>query len=68
MATELDRAVGDLTMVAFYYLLWIGEYTIKGKREETKQTAQFRKNGSGQLRCLAWDAPDHYVMTADGAQ
>ncbi len=53
-ATELDRAIGDL------YLLRIGEYTIKGKRNETKQTVQFKfedvtffkKNASGQLRCL----------------
>ena len=37
-ATERDRAVGDLTLIAFYYLLWIGEYTIKGNRNETKQT------------------------------
>ena len=37
-ATELDRALGDLTLIAFYYLLHIGEYTIKGTRNETKQT------------------------------
>ena len=41
-ATELDRAVGDLAMVAFYYLLRVGEYTIKGTRNETKQTIQFK--------------------------
>ena len=29
-ARELDRAIGDLTMIAFYYLLRIGEYTTKG--------------------------------------
>jgi hypothetical protein len=59
-ATELDRAIGDLTLIAFYYLLRIGEYTIKGTRNETKQTVQFKfedvtffkKNASGQLRCL----------------
>lgn len=74
-ATELDKAVGDLVMVAFYYLLRVGEYTTKGKRNETKQTVQFkledvtffRKNGSGQLRCLPRDAPDHLILTADGA-
>jgi hypothetical protein len=27
-ATEQDRAVGDLTLIAFYYLLRIGEHTI----------------------------------------
>ena len=60
LATELDRAVGDLVMVAFYNLLRIGEYTIKGSRNETKQTVQFkleditffRKNQEGKLRCL----------------
>lgn len=37
-ATALDQAIGDLTLIAFYYLLRIGEYTIKGTRNETKQT------------------------------
>jgi hypothetical protein len=75
MATELDRAVGDLALIAFYYLLRVGEYTIKGTRNETKQTVQFKKeditffkkNNQGQLRCLPRDAPDHIIMTADGA-
>ena len=74
-ATALEMAVGDLVMIAFYYLLRVGEYTIKGKRNETKQTVQFRlgditffkKNEDGKLRCLPRDAPDHLVMTADGA-
>jgi hypothetical protein len=74
-ATERDRAVGDLTLVAFYYLLRIGEYTIKGNHNETKQTVQFKreditffkKNRHGQLRCLPRDAPDSLILTADGA-
>jgi hypothetical protein len=74
-ATEQDRAVGDLTLIAFYYLLWIGEYTIKGIRNETKQTVQFKreditffkKNRLGQLRCLPREASDHLIATADGA-
>ena len=74
-ATELDRAVGDLAMVAFYYLLRVGEYTIKGTRNETKQTIQFKiedvtffkKNDVGKLCCLPRSAPDHLLMTADGA-
>ena len=56
-ATELDRAVGDLAMIAFYYLLRVGEYTMKGTRNESKQTVQFKmeditffkKNSQGQL-------------------
>jgi hypothetical protein len=59
----------------FYYLLWIGEYTIKGIRNETKQTGQlkreditfFKKNRLGQLRCLPREASDHLIATADGA-
>jgi hypothetical protein len=74
-ATELDRAVGNLTLVAFYYLLWIGEYTIKDNRNETKQMVQFKqeditffkKNRRGQLRCLPRNAADDLIATADGA-
>jgi hypothetical protein len=29
-ASAKDKAVGDLSLIAFYYLLRIGEYTIKG--------------------------------------
>jgi len=73
--SDLDKAIGDLTLIAFYYLLWIREYTIKGKRNETKQTVQFKyedvtffkKNTSGQLRCLSRQAPAHLIATADGA-
>jgi hypothetical protein len=35
--TELEWAVSNLSLIAFYYLLRIGEYTIKGKQNETKQ-------------------------------
>lgn len=37
-ASKLKKAVGDLTIVAFYYLLQVGEYTCKGTRNNTKQT------------------------------
>ena len=72
---ELERAIGDLSLIAFYYLLHIKEYTVKGTRNKTKQTVQFKyedttffkKNSSGQLRCLPRDAPAHIIATADGA-
>ena len=35
-ARELDHAIGNLTMVAFYYLFRIGEYTTKGARNNSK--------------------------------
>jgi hypothetical protein len=62
-------------MIAFYYLLRVGEYTIKGSRNNTKQTVQFKyedvsffkKNSHGQLRCLPQDAPASLIDTANGA-
>jgi hypothetical protein len=41
-AAELKRAVGDLSLIAFYYLLRIREYTVKGTCNKTKQTVQFK--------------------------
>ena len=73
--TSLDQAIGDLTLIAFYYLLRIGEYTIKGTRNKTKQTVQFKyeditffkKNEHGKLRCLQQNATPSPIATADGA-
>ena len=70
-----QQATADLTLIAFYYLLRIGEYTVKGSRNNTKQTVQFKyedvsffkKNNRGSLRCLPRDASDALLMTADGA-
>ena len=39
---EVQRATSDLTMITFYYLLWVGEYTVKGLQNNTKQTVQFK--------------------------
>ncbi len=74
-ASERVRAVGDCALIAFYYLLRVGEYTVKGTRNETKQTEQFRlrdtrfflNDAKGRLRLLARDAPEEDVMRADGA-
>jgi hypothetical protein len=73
--TEASKAIGDLALVAFYYLLRIGEYTMKGTRNETKQTQQFKlcdvtffkRDKLGQLRQLPRDAPNHLIMSADNA-
>ena len=35
-------AIGDWILIAFYFLLQIGEYTMKATRNDTKQTVQFR--------------------------
>ena len=57
------KAVGDCAVIAFYYLLWVGEYTAK-KKEKTKQTVQFkledtmlfRQDDKGNLRQLPINA------------
>jgi hypothetical protein len=41
-ASERVRAIGDLSLIAFFFLLRNGEYTIKGKRNSSKRTVQFR--------------------------
>ena len=70
-----DRAIGDLTLIAFYFLLRIGEYTMKRNRNETKQTVNFRvadvtffkKGEDGRLRQLPRDAPREEILAADSA-
>jgi hypothetical protein len=72
------QAIGDLSLIAFYYLLWIGEYTVKGRRNNTRQTKQtvqfkledikfFKRNKMGTLVCLPNDAPAALVLTVDSA-
>jgi hypothetical protein len=69
------QAIGDLSLIVFYYLLRIGKYTVKGKCNNTKQTVQlklkdvtfFKKNKAGTLVCLPRTAPASIVMSADSA-
>ena len=41
-ATEVVKAVGDCAIIVFYYLLRVGEYTVKKQINKTKQTVQFK--------------------------
>jgi hypothetical protein len=74
-ARELDCAIRDLTMIVFYYLLCIGEYTTKGTRKKSKQDKEFKlrditffaKDKHGNLRCLHRDAPFNLIKSAKGA-
>jgi hypothetical protein len=74
-ARKLDRALGDLSMIAFYYLLQIGEYTTKGTHKNSKQTEEFKmgditffaKDKQGNLCCLPRDATADLIAAADGA-
>jgi hypothetical protein len=74
LATEKDKAVGDLALIAIYYLLRVGEYTVKKHRNETKQTEQFKLRDvtffkfdkRKRLKRLGKNAVDPLVMMADG--
>jgi hypothetical protein len=74
-ATTLDQAIGDLALIAFYYLLRVGEYTCKASRNDTKQTVQFKmeditffkRNTKGNLQCISRTAPAWMIASADGA-
>jgi hypothetical protein len=72
-ATAKDNAVGDLVLLAFYFLWRVGEYTVKNTRNYSKQTQQFAmkdvlffgKNAMGQLRQLSSRrATDEQLMNA----
>ena len=74
-ANQLDQAIGDLVLIAFYYLLRVGEYTIKGSRNNTKQTVQFRvqdvtffkRDAAGRLKQLSRFASNDDILGADSA-
>ena len=72
-STEKEQAVADLTLIAFYYLLRVEEYTVKGTCNSSKQTQQFklkdvtffRRGRGGRLRQLPPNASTEEIMTAD---
>jgi len=75
-ATELDRTIGDLSLIAFYFLLRSGEYTkpkmhkvngvlVRATRTETFRVCDigFWKNG----QILSRHEPLDILLTADSA-
>ena len=74
-APETHAVVGDWAVIAYYYLLRVGEYTVKRLRNESKQTKQFRmkdvrffkKDKRGRLRMLNRWASAEAIMSADSA-
>lgn len=74
-APPLIAAVGDLVLIAFYFLLRVGEYTVKAGRRREKQTQQFRVkdvtffkyNKRGQLRQVPRNASAQILLSADSA-
>jgi hypothetical protein len=39
---EMAKATADLILIAFYYLLRVGEYMHKATNKNSKQTVEFR--------------------------
>ena len=39
---EAQKAIVDLTLIAFYYLLQVAEYTCRERHNDETQTVQFR--------------------------
>jgi hypothetical protein len=71
---EMAKATADLILIAFYYLLRVGEYTHKAANNNSKQTVEFRaedvtffKRFQGKLRQLPREAPDEDIMSADSS-
>ena len=77
-ATAKDRRTGDLILIAFYFLLRVGEYTCSRRNsqpERTKRTVNFqlcdvvffKKDGGGHLQALSARCDPELRLTADGA-
>ena len=76
-ASPKDCRVGLLALVAFYFLLRVGEYTskLRNGQHETKKTVNFRvcdvtffkKDENERLRLLPSDATPEERLSADGA-
>ena len=72
---EAQQAVGDLIVIAFYFLLRVGEYTSTPRRKKKARTRQFRemdesffvKTNTGMLRLLPRTATAAEIMAVDAA-
>jgi hypothetical protein len=70
-----SQAVGDLALIALYYLLRIGEYTVKRQHDRMKHTKKqtiqfkledatfFKTDKNDILGCLSRNAPHSLIMT-----
>jgi len=70
-----QQAIGDLVIIAFYYLLRVGEYTTKDKRTKQTQTRQFwvmdftffRGSKSSLLLAMPPNVPPNDILGAAAA-
>ena len=75
-ATNKDQAAGQLTLIAFYYLLRVGEYTNpryitrNGRKERSTRTRQFTVGCVGFFKdgkVLPRNSPINILLTSDAA-
>ena len=73
-ASQKDMRIGFLAVIAFFYLLRIGEYAVTGSKKKDKQTTQFRVKDvaffvkrNGKLRQLSANATDEEIRSAVSA-
>lgn len=74
-ATAGEQATGDLIMIAFYFLLRVGEYTTSTRRKKQRRTQQFRMKDivffrlkeNGMLAPLPASATAEEIMAAEAA-
>lgn len=75
VASPLTAALGDMALIAFYYVLRVGEYTVKGSWNNSMQTEQFClcnvtffiRDKQGKLRQMRRDASDENIMATHSA-
>lgn len=68
--SPLNKRIGDLSLVAFYYLLRVGEYAVTSSGANSKQTTQFRmrdiafyiKDKRGNLCQLPRNANEKWIL------
>ena len=73
-ASVRDSVSGDWSLIAFYYLLRIGEYSEKASRGDSKQTVPFRMkdvtffefDNKKRLRQMPRNASEERIMNAAG--
>ena len=71
----MQKAVSNLSVIAFYFLLRVGEYTSKARRKKKTKTRQFRemdvsffvKEANSLLRLLPRDASAEELLAVDAA-
>jgi hypothetical protein len=61
---EVHRTKATLMMIAFYYLLWVGEYTVKGSQNKTSRqcSSNMRMYPSSKRTLVANSAASHAIL------